>query len=238
MALDFAIHVLRCAWERLELDDLGRYLLVSFGGAPRRDNRLRQLSERSYADARQQLRRATVAMLAEEMARLHAAGPVEWDREVLNRGDKLNHVLSELAQLPHDAPPEEYERLARLTADNADYGRAAEGFRVLIDSVGLLAGAGAYRYILPTPELLSALVGALSRHMPMTSAEFFEHVQAEWGLVIGAGSKARVADELDGVEMERNARRAEAVLSNAGLALGLSDRTVVVGERAAWKDDV
>ncbi|HEY5344277.1 MAG TPA: hypothetical protein VIJ66_11555 [Solirubrobacteraceae bacterium] len=235
MALDFAAHVLRSAWDRLELDERSRYVLASFGGPPRRDNRLRQLSERSYADARQQLRRATVATLADEMRRLNAAGHVEWDREVLNRGDRLNHVLAELTELSRGAPPEEYDRLARLTADNADYGRAAEGFRVLIESVGLLAGTGAYRYMSPTPELLSALVGALSRHMPMTSAEFFDRVRAEWGLVIGPGSGARVADELDGVELERNARRAEAVLSNAGLALGLSDRTVVVGERAAWE---
>jgi hypothetical protein len=234
MALDFAVHVLRRAWGLLEVDDRERYLLLSFGGPPRRDNRLRQLSERSYADARQQLRRATIAMLAREMRRLHSDGPVEWDRELLNRADRLKEVLAELTALPVGAPPEEYERLARLTADSADYARAAEGFRVLLESVGLLAGSGPYRYMSATPELLSALVGALSRDMPMTSAEFFDRVRSQWGLVIGSSSGARVADELDGVELERNGRRAESVLSNAGLALGLSDRTVIVGERAAW----
>jgi hypothetical protein len=234
LALDFAAHVLRTAWEHLELDPRDRFLLASFGGPPRRDNRLRQLSEMTYADARQQLRRATVAMLGEAMRDLHSDGDVEWERELLNRDGKLSPVIGELSALSPGAPRDEYGRLARLIAESADYGRAAEGFRVLIESVGLLAGTGMYRYISPTPDLLSALVGALSSEMPMTSAEFFRRVRSEWGLVIGPGSGARIADELDGVELERNARRAEAVLSNAGLALGLSDRTVMVGERAAW----
>ena len=39
--------------------------------------------------------------------------------------------------------------------------------------------------------------------------------------------------QLDGVGLERNARRAEKLMSDAGLALGLSDRTTMVGERAA-----
>ena len=40
--------------------------------------------------------------------------------------------------------------------------------------------------------------------------------------------------QLDGAGLERNARRAEQLLTEAGLALSLSDRTTMVGERAAW----
>ena len=128
----------------------------------------------------------------------------------------------------------DYERLARLAAETADYGRATEGFRVLLDTIGVLAGTGAYRYTTATPDLLGALVGALSSRMPMTSHEFFDALYSEWGLVIGQDQAAHTAlvDQVDGAELERNARRAELLMADAGLALDLSDRTVIVGERA------
>ena len=58
LALDLATQALRTCWERLGTDPADRYLLLTFGGPPRRDNRVRQLSERSYADARLRLREA------------------------------------------------------------------------------------------------------------------------------------------------------------------------------------
>ena len=78
------------------------------------------------------------------------------------------------------------------------------------------------------------MVGALSAQMPMSSREFMNAVRNEWGLVINLESVADTAlsAQLDGAGLERNARRAEKLMSDAGLALGLSDRTTMVGERA------
>ena len=118
--------------------------------------------------------------------------------------------------------------------ENANYGRAEDGFRVLLESVGLLAGTR-YRYLTAPPDLLAALVGALSAAMPMTSRDFFAAVRQEWGFVINQESATgtTLGSQLDGAGLERNARHAERLLSDAGLALGLSDRTTMVGERAA-----
>jgi hypothetical protein len=71
--------------------------------------------------------------------------------------------------------------------------------------------------------------------MPMTSREFFAAIRQEWGFVINQESATgtTLGSQLDGAGLERNARHAERLLSDAGLALGLSDRTTVVGERAA-----
>jgi hypothetical protein len=54
------------------------------------------------------------------------------------------------------------------------------------------------------------------------------------GPVVGHAQAARtgIVNHVDGAELERNARRAEQLMADAGLALALSDRTVVVGERA------
>jgi hypothetical protein len=105
---------------------------------------------------------------------------------------------------------------------------------VLLESVGALVGTGSYRYLTAGPELLAALVGALSAQMPMPSRDFFTAIRREWGLVINqeSASDTALAVQLDGVGLERNARRAEKLMSDAGLALGLSDRTTMVGERA------
>jgi hypothetical protein len=67
----------------------------------------------------------------------------------------------------------------------------------------------------------------------MPSRDFFATVRREWGLVINQESAAdtALAVQLDGAGLERNARRAEKLMSDAGLALGLSDRTTMVGER-------
>ncbi len=65
--------------------------------------------------------------------------------------------------------------------------------------------------------------------------EFFAAVRREWGFVINQESSTGtgLSGQLDGASLERNARRAERVMAEAGLALGLSDRTTMVGERAA-----
>jgi hypothetical protein len=68
----------------------------------------------------------------------------------------------------------------------------------------------------------------------MTSLEFFRRVSEEWSIVISpeAAVDTILGTQLDGGELAANARRFEALLVEAGLASGLSDRTVLVGERA------
>ena len=234
LALDLACHALRTAWASTDTPVEDRYLLLTFGGPPRAENRLRQRAETAYQDARLRLRLATVATLAGAMKRIAAEGHVDWDDELENRRNRMRDVIEGLAEARRT---DDYEHLARLATEIADYGRASEGFRVLLETVGVLAGTGAYRYTTATPELLAALVGALSSRMPMTSQEFFDALFAEWGFVVGqdqAGPTSLV-NQLDGAELERNARRAELLMADAGLALNLSDRTVVVGERASWR---
>lgn len=126
-------------------------------------------------------------------------------------------------------------RLSRAAVESANYSRAEDGFRVLLESVGLLGGGSRYRYLTATPDLLGALVGALSDQMPMSSRDFFAACREEWGFVINQESATgtNLGGQVDGAGLERNARRAELLMSEAGLALGLSDRTTVVGERAA-----
>ena len=165
--------------------------------------------------------------------------PVAWPSEFLfRRGSQTDadeaSISSQLRKLAPTATAEDYLRIARATIETADYSRGAEdGFRVLLESVGALVGTGSYRYLTAGPDLLAAFVGALSAQMPMPSRDFFAAVRREWGLVINQESAAdtSLATQLDGAGLERNARRAEKLMSDAGLALGLSDRTTMVGER-------
>jgi len=145
-------------------------------------------------------------------------------------------VAKQLSKLPKAAPFEDYLRIARSAVEVANYSRGAEdGFRVLVESVGALVGTGAYRYFTATPDLLAAAVGALSAQMPMSSRDFFMALRDEWGFVINQETAAEttLATQIDGAGLERNAREAERVMGEAGLALSLSDRTTLVGERAA-----
>lgn len=240
LALDLAVHALRTAWATTGTQDKDQYLLLSFGDGPRAHDRVRQQSEESYRRARLRLGEATVRALATTMrALVNEKGTFDnWDAEFEPRSKlsvKHPQSVSQFARLSSDSPDSEYERLAVMVVENANYGRAEDGFRVLFESVGLLSGTR-YRYLTATPDLLAALVGALSASMPMSSSEFFAEVQKEWGFVINQASAARtgLAVRLDGSELERNGRRAEQLMSGTGLALGLSDRTTVVGERAAW----
>ncbi|MCP3782941.1 hypothetical protein NLX85_06125 [Micromonospora sp. A3M-1-15] len=237
LALDLAVHALRVAWETTSTPEEDRFLLLSFGRGPRAQDRVRQRSEESYRRARIRLNEATISTLARRMRELVGEKTVAWDEEfekrsrlVENRADSVSHQLT---QLTADSPDEEFLRLARTSVENANYGRAEDGFRVLLESVGLIAGTR-YRYLTATPDLLAALVGALSSRMPMPSNEFFAAIRQEWGLVINQESAASTSlrGQVDGAGLERNARRAEQLMSEAGLALSLSDRTTVVGERA------
>jgi hypothetical protein len=242
LALDLAIHVARTAWETTTAADTDRYLLLSFGNNPRTQDPVRQRSEESYRRARIRLSDATVQTLARRMKELAESNvPISWPSEFLfRRGTQSNadetSISSQLKNLTQSAGQEDYLRIARATIETADYSRGSEdGFRVLLESVGMLVGTGSYRYLTAGPDLLAALVGALSAKMPMSSREFFANVRREWGLVINQESAANTAliMQLDGVGLERNARRAEKLMSDAGLALGLSDRTTMVGERAS-----
>jgi hypothetical protein len=231
LALDLAWHALATAWDALEAPATDRYLLA-FHGPARAENRIRQRSEGAYQQARLRLRRATVQTLASEMARIATEGAVDWDDELENRRGRMQQVIDELRNATEQS---DFDRLAGRATETADYGRAGEGFRVLLDAIGMLSGTGQYRYLGATPDFLASLVGALSTEMPMSSTEFFTRLFQEWNIVIGqeAAAQTALAGEVDGAELERNARRAERLMSDAGLALGLSDRTVVVGERAA-----
>jgi len=238
LALDLAVHALRTAWEVTATPSEDRFLLLSFGGAERAQDPVRQRSEKSYERARIRLREATVLTLARRMRELAAEKVADWAGEFEPRSglgdDDPASVSRQLSAQRHPAPEEEYLRLARTAVENANYGRAEDGFRVLLESVGLFAGGTRYRYLTATPDLLAALVGALSREMPMPSRDFFAAARGEWGFVVNqeAAAGTSLGGQLDGAGLERNARRAERLMSDAGLALALSDRTTMVGERA------
>lgn len=239
LALDFAVHILRTAWEATGSPEEDRFLLLSFGGAPRSGDALRQRSEESYARARIRLGEATVATLARRMKELKGdrsvTGFAGEFRDAALRDDS-DSVASELQRLPLDAPDADYARLARVAAEvSTSYGRGSEdGFRVLLESVGMAVGGSRYRYLTAGTDLLAAMVGALSAQMPMSSRDFMNAVRKEWGLVINLESAADTSlhDQLDGADLARNVRHAERLMSDAGLAVGLSDRTTIVGERA------
>jgi hypothetical protein len=240
IALDFAIHLVRTAWDATETPDSERYLLLGFGDSPRADDPVRQRSEESYGRARIRLNEAIVRTLARRMREIADEGPVDWPSEFLFRRRSQSDtgatsISQQLKAIGTRASPDDYLRIARATIETADYSRGAEGgFRVLLESVGMLVGTGSYRYLTAGPDVLAALVGALSALMPMSSRKFFATVRHEWGLVINQESAVGtvLTQQLDGAGLERNARKAEKVMNEAGLALGLSDRTTVVGERA------
>ena len=238
LSLALAVHVLRTAWEATNTAEEDRYLVLSFGDDARAQDPVRQRSEESYRRARIRLSEATVITLARRMRELGEEGAVDWDAEFeMRRGavaDALQNVCAQLRRMRHPVADEQYRRLARSAVENANYGRSEDGFRVLFESVGLMAGTR-YRYLTATPDLLAALVGALAPRMPMSSREFFAAIRDEWGFVVNQETAAgtSLTGQVDGAALERNARRAERLMADAGLAIGLSDRTTMVGERAA-----
>lgn len=239
LALDFAMHILRTAWSTVGTPGQERFLLLTFSDMPRSQDPVRQRSEESYRRARIRLNEATVRTLARCMRHLREVENVtafaSEFRDPTLADDKATSVSSQLAAIETSAGDDDYLRLARLAVETANYSRSSEdGFRVLLESVGMLAGTGSYRYLTASPDLIAAMVGALSAQMPMSSREFIMAVRKEWGIVINQESAAgtALATQLDGAALAQNARRAERLMSDAGLALGLSDRTTMVGERA------
>ncbi|GAB3273738.1 hypothetical protein GCM10027449_11430 [Sinomonas notoginsengisoli] len=241
LGLDLALHVLRTAWDATDTPSEDRFLLLSFGGSPRAQDPVRQRSEESYRRARIRLSEATVRTLAKLMRELKEEDKVtafsgEFRDRTLADARSHDSVTNQLTRLPLPAGHEEYLRLARLAVETANYSRGSEdGFRVLLESVGMLVGTGSYRYLTATPDLLGAMVGALSNRMPMSSRDFIAAAREEWDLVINQESAAEtaLAAQLDGARLAQNARAAERLMSDAGLAVGLSDRTTMVGERAS-----
>jgi len=240
LALDLAAHVMRTAWTTTNTPAADQFLLLSFGNTPRPLDPVRQRSEDSYRKARIRLSEATVGTLARRMSELHREG-VDWASQfqtgsALRAEDDDNSIANQLAHLAPDADNDNFLHIARAAVEVANYSRGAEdGFRVLLESIGSLVGTGAYRYLTAGPDLLAALVGALSAQMPMPSRDFFKYIRQEWGFVINqeSASETSLASQLDGTGLERNARRAEKLMSDAGLALALSDRTTMVGVRAS-----
>jgi hypothetical protein len=240
LALDLATHVLRTSWQVTDTPEADRYLLLSFGNSPRATDAVRQRSEESYRRARIRLGEATVQTLARRMHELAEPSTV-WSahfekRSALGNVADEDSTANQLSRLPLNARREDYLRIAREAVEVASYSRASEdGFRVLLESVGALVGTGQYRFLTASPELLAAMVGALSAEMPLSSRDFFTAIRREWGFVTNQESAAgtSLAAQLDGAGLERNARRAEMLMSDAGLAVGLSDRTTMVGELAA-----
>jgi hypothetical protein len=231
LALDLALHALTCAWDALGVPEAQRFLLLSFAGPPRPENRVRQRSEVSYDTARTRLSEALLLTLAQAIEDLVDEPIVQWQEEFVSR---RNQLASQIQDLEQGIEKESVERVAREVVSIADYARPVGGFQGLLQTAGLLSGTGQYRYLSPTGDLLAALVGALSQDLEMASDEFFAAIFDEWRLVIGQEAAARTSlgDEVDGAELERNARRAEQRLADSGLAVALSDRTTVVGEHA------
>jgi hypothetical protein len=242
LALDLALHVVRTAWEVTQTPTPDQYLLLSFGGSPRAIDTVRQRSEESYRRARIRLSEATVHTLATRMEEL-SKETSDWASQfqtgsALGNAHEEGSISNQLKRLSSHAVRSDYLRIARAAVEVANFSRGAEdGFRVLLESVGSLVGTGQYRYLTAGPDLLATMVGALSADMPMSSREFFAAIRQEWGFVVNQESAAETTliEQIDGAGLERNARRAEKAMSDAGLALGLSDRTTMVGERAARK---
>src|SRR6185295_943995 len=97
---------------------------------------------------------------------------------------------------------EGFTRAAELAFEAMDYSRAADGVRVLVESLELVAGPPAFRYLRPRPPLLAALVGALWDEMPMTLSEFTRRVYDEWSLVVSEheAATADAGEVIDGAD--------------------------------------
>ena len=223
--------VKRC-WSAVDEPHERRHLLLALPGPHRPSDRVRLRSERSWNDARSCFNWATIRTIENTLLELHDQGGIDWSQAL---GARTERRLRPRVIQPYESGLRDFRKLAQLTFENANYHRAIDGFRVLLETIGMSAGGTRYRYISATPDLLAAWVGALSREMPMTSDEFFRRVRLEWNIIVSPSAAAgtALADDLDGDELTLNLRRFERLLIECGLASGLSDRTVLVGERAA-----
>lgn len=232
LALDLATDMLRRCWSAVDEPSDRRHLLIAIPGPNRHSDRVRRRSERSWNDARSCINWATVRTIEKTLEELHRAGGIAWHQALSRRTERL--LRTRVVQ-PYDDGLHDFRKLAQLAFENANYRRAADGFRVLLETIGMSAGGTRYRYLSATPDLLAACVGALSSEMPMTSEDFFGRLSEEWDLVVSpsAATGTTLANNLDGDELAINLRRFERLMIESGLASGLSDRTVLVGERAA-----
>ena len=232
LALDLATDMLQRCWSAVDEPPERRHLLLALPGADRPSDRVRLRSERSWNDARSCINWATIRTIESTLRELHDQGRIDWSYALSSRTERL---LSPRVIQQYESGLRNFRKLAQLTFENATYHRAAtDGFRVLLETIGMSAGGTRYRYMSATPDLLAAWVGALSSDMPMTSDEFFRRVRQEWNIIVSPSAAAgtTLADDLDGDELTLNLRRFERLLIESGLASGLSDRTVLVGERA------
>lgn len=238
LALDHAVHTLRTAWEMTQTPPKDRYLLLSIGGPERAENFVRQRSEISYQRARQRIQEGIIAALARGMRALGGNDPAaaDWNAEFETRGGR--EFQDQVTELRAVTDPAQYTDIARAVFEKANYGRPVDGFRVLLEFVGMIQGTGSYRYLTASPDIMAAFVGALSAKMPMTSRDFFLELYKGWGIVLSAEAAActNLLNQVDGSELARNARRAERLLADAGLAVSLSDSTTIVGERVRRTD--
>lgn len=232
LALDLITETLRCSWSAIGRDPKRQALLLALAGPNRQDDRTRLLSELSFSETQQAMNVATVRTIEQVMTELHDAGGIAWESELDGRTRKR---LEQSVIAPYRAEPNpDLGALAQRSFELASYDRPRDGLRVLIESIGMSAGGTRYRYLSASPDLLAAFVGALSAEMPMTSQMFFQRIRDEWSLVISpeAARGTRYAEDIDGALLAINARRFERILIDAGLASGLSDRTIMVGEAA------
>ena len=232
LALDLATDMLHRCWSAVDEPPERRHLLIALPGPDRRSDRVRRRSERSWNDARSCINWATVRTIESTLRELHRARDIAWHQALNPRTERL---LRPRVIQSYENGLRDFQKLAQLTFENANYRRAADGFRVLLETIGMSAGGTRYRYLSATPDLLAACVGALSSEMPMTSDDFFRRLREEWDIVASPSTATglTLADSLDGDELTINLRRFERLLIESGLASGLSDRTVLVGERAA-----
>ena len=236
LALDLAHYTLMRSWDATRTPEEQRYLLASYTPDERRRNRVRIFSEASYRSARQKVSQAIITQLAATIREVAGSKPSgsDWS-DYFEPRSRLDTVASALTVATVDADfTREAERAYEL-ASGGGYGRPADAFRVLMDSVDLLVGTGQYRYLRLGPELLASIVGALSQALPAPVDRFLDLVFNEWNVVIGEAEAVGIdlADQVEGAELRRNSRFLEELMVNAGLALALSDQTCIVGQRRA-----
>jgi hypothetical protein len=240
VALDVAWHMLNSAWTAAQTPPESRYLVVCHAPQERADNRARVLSEDSYRAANQTLTRGLLAGLRERMKHYSEAGG-EWSRFFLARADgdrrsKTGPYYEDLAQEIADCDPDrvDFDAFANRAFDapGDGYARPIGALRVMLESCGLVAGEGRWRYMRATPSLLAAMVAARPQSGPQEADEFFHWLHAEWSLVIDehhdVGSP-RLRGE--GSVLQRNGEYFERDLVDADLATALSDQTCMVGMR-------
>jgi hypothetical protein len=232
LALDVAHHILCRSWEASAIPTRQRYLLLTYAPEERRNNRVRIAGEASYLAARQAITQALITTLGRRAAELAADG--ENLLEQFEGRSNLNEIAIEMAGVE----PEDTVSFAMLAgrvyeeAKGGGYGRPVDAFRVLLESIALLTGTGAYRWLRAQPELLGAMISATGRS-PMDAAEFLAALREEWSLVVGEAEAVDtdLEDALDGGVLNRNARHLERLLVASGLAQALSDQTCMVGQR-------